>query len=69
MLIKLTRPYKAGNQVAKALAEIANCLYLLDNRLQYLSGIKNIIDIEIDIVKQDIVNKENKKHKGIYEES
>ena len=33
---KLPRPYKAGVQLAKALGETANILYLLDNREQYL---------------------------------
>lgn len=36
---KNTRPYKAGRQMAEALEEVGNILYLLDNRVQFLRGL------------------------------
>jgi len=48
--MKKTRPYKAGKQIAEALCETANILYLLDNREQYLQGIKDRIDGEVNLV-------------------
>lgn len=45
------RPYKVGRQVGEALCETASILYLLDNREQFLTGIKAVIDREIDEVK------------------
>jgi hypothetical protein len=60
MLIKQSRPFNAGFKTADALCETANCLYLLDNRLQYLSGIKQRIDTEIDIVRNVINIKKSK---------
>lgn len=47
---KETRPYKAGNQVAEGLCETANILYLLDNRWQYLCGIRDRIAKELEKV-------------------
>lgn len=45
-----TRPYKAGRQMASAICETANILYLLDNRRQYIEGIKDGIDHELEKV-------------------
>ena len=42
-----TRPYRAGKQLADALCETANILYLLDNREQYLRGIRDRIEQEL----------------------
>lgn len=47
---KKTRPYRAGKQIGKALAETANILYLLDNRGQYLSGVRDVIDAELESI-------------------
>ncbi len=46
MTSKNTRPYRAGLLMAEALCEVANILYLLDNRLEYLSGIEGRIKQE-----------------------
>lgn len=48
MGVKDTRPYKAGKQLAEALCETANILYLLDNREQYLRGVKDEIERELE---------------------
>ena len=45
-----SRPYKAGKQIAEALCETANILYLMDNREQYLSGIRDTIEAELEKV-------------------
>lgn len=47
MISRKTRPYRAGKQTASALCETAHILYLLDNRSQYLLGIKERIDEEL----------------------
>ncbi|MBA7711955.1 hypothetical protein ES703_120923 [subsurface metagenome] len=48
---KNTRPYKAGVQLAEALCETAHILYLLDNRQEYLEGLKDRIDKELELVR------------------
>ena len=50
METKDTRPYKAGKQLAEALCETAHILYLLDNREQYLRGIKDRIEQELKVL-------------------
>jgi len=44
-----TRPYLAGRQLANALCEVAHILYLLDNKAQFLMGLKERIDEELEI--------------------
>ena len=46
------RPYRAGHRVALSLAETANILYLLDNREQFLQGIKDVIVREVKKVQR-----------------
>ena len=43
-----TRPYRAGRLVADALCETAHILYLTDNRLLYLQGIKDSVVQELE---------------------
>ena len=51
--MKNTRPYRAGKQMGEALNETANILYLLDNRQEYLEGLKVTIDAELIKVKEE----------------
>jgi hypothetical protein len=53
------RPYRAGRQVGAAMVETAHILYLLDNRQQYLEGIKDAIDHALDLVKHERRKKRN----------
>lgn len=46
----IPRPYAAGRQMAEALCETANILYLLDNRQQYLNGLIIRLLKEVDVV-------------------
>ena len=48
---KNTRPYKAGEQLAEALCETAHILYLMDNRQEYLEGILDRIEREVEFVR------------------
>ena len=45
---KNTRPYRAGLQMGKALIETVHILYLNDNCLEYLYGLRRIINREIN---------------------
>jgi len=47
------RPYIAGMNVAHALIETANILYLLDNKAQYLLGLKITLEKEITKLEKD----------------
>lgn len=55
-----TRPYRAGKLIAEGLIETAPILYLLDNRAQYLYGIKLAIEEELVSVGLLITDKEVK---------
>lgn len=65
MISKNTRVYKAGNKIGNDLAETANLLYLLDNRLEYLSGIADAINIEVVNAQIALKTKADMKRKGI----
>ena len=58
---KNSRPYKAGSVIADGLCETGNCLYLLDNRLQFLSGIAEKVNAEIVLVSNILREKRNEK--------
>jgi len=47
MISRNSRPYKAGRQLGDALSETGNILYLLDNREEYLLGLKERLDEEL----------------------
>ena len=47
------RPYKTGRLVGKGLAETSHILYLLDNRQQYLEGLKDEVDFALEMVKHE----------------
>ncbi len=49
----MTKPNNIGKQMGYALCETANILYLLDNRQEYLEGIKEVVDSEIKVVKRE----------------
>ena len=51
MISRNSRPYKAGRQLGDALSETGNILYLLDNREQYLFGLKERLDEELQKVR------------------
>ena len=46
------RPYRAGKQLGEAIKETGNILYLMDNREQYLQGVKDVIDKEVRHVRK-----------------
>ena len=51
-MVNQTRPYRAGKQLGEAIKETANILYLLDNREEYLQGMKDVIDKEVARVRR-----------------
>jgi hypothetical protein len=57
------RPYKTGRMMGKSLRETANILYLLDNHEQYLEGIKDEVDHALEIVRNQIKQKDSMNRK------
>lgn len=51
---KKPRPYRAGEQLAEALCETANILYLRDNRKQYLNGIMDRVESELKKMEKEV---------------
>ena len=52
MISRNSRPYRAGKQMGDALCEIGNILYLIDNRQEYLSGLKERIEQELSEIEK-----------------
>lgn len=57
MISKNTRPYKAGDSLGKSLTEVANILYLLGNRAEFLLGLKESVSDALDTAERAIENK------------
>ena len=48
MISRNTRPYRAGRELGNGLCEVGNILYLKDNREQFLLGVKERLDSELE---------------------
>lgn len=47
---KKSRPYLAGRQLGESLCEVGNILYLMDNRVEFLVGLVERVDEELESV-------------------
>lgn len=54
------RPYKAGYDLASSLTEVGHILYLMDNRKQFLQGIKDRMDEELITIMEGELARKNK---------